>query len=268
MADIVDEQSGEFEDEQRKMPLFDHLIELRTRLIYSILVFIFFFFVCFYFAEPIFRFLMQPLSDALAERTGARMIYTSLLEGFLTYIKVAFFASAFVSFPIISAQFWLFVAPGLYNNEKRAFLPFLAATPILFVMGGSLVYYLIMPLAWDFLLGFQSAGGDGVLPIEVEPKIDQYLALSMRMIFAFGVAFEMPVLLVLLARVGIVSAAGLASKRRYAIVVAFVAAAILTPPDVISQIGLALPIIVLYEISIFLARMIEKKREAEEAESA
>ena len=253
---------------EKKMPLLDHLIELRMRLIYCVVTFFFFFFLCFFVAEHIFAFLVRPLADALVDRENARMIYTSLLEGFLTYIKVAFFSAAFISFPIFSSQLWLFVAPGLYKNERRAFLPFLIATPILFLMGGALVYYFIMPLAWEFLLGFQAAGGDGNLPIEVEPKIDQYLSLSMRLIFAFGVAFEMPVLLVLLARVGIVTSDGLARKRRYAIVAVFVAAAILTPPDIVSQIGLAIPIILLYEISIVLARMTERKRDRENAEEA
>lgn len=254
--------------DERKMPLLDHLIELRMRLIYSIIAFVVLFFVCFYFAEHIFAFLVRPLAALMAERHDARMIYTSLLEGFLTYIKVGLFGALFLSFPVMSTQIWLFVAPGLYKNERRALLPFLIATPILFVMGGALVYYLVMPLAWEFLLGFQTPGAQGALPIEVEPKIDQYLSLSMRLIFAFGAAFEMPVLLVLLARVGIVTADGLARKRRYAIVVAFVAAAILTPPDVISQIGLAIPIVLLYEISIVLARMAERQRSRREAADA
>lgn len=247
------------------MPLLDHLIELRMRLIYSVVAFVVCFFLCFYVAEDIFRFLMKPLAELLAERTGARMIFTGLLEGFLTYIKVAFFAAAFVSFPFFSSQLWLFIAPGLYRNERQAALPFLIATPILFLMGGALVYYFIMPLAWQFLLNFQTPGVAGSLPIELEPKIDQYLALSMRLIFAFGVAFEMPVLLVLLARVGLVTADGLARKRRYAVVGVFIVAAVLTPPDVVSQIGLAVPVILLYEISIVLARMAEKKRAAADA---
>lgn len=253
------------DENQGKMPLLDHLIELRRRLIYCVVAFVVLFFACFYVAEPIFNFLVQPLADLLKERHGARMIYTSLLEGFLTQLKVAFFAAAFLSFPLVSAQGWMFVAPGLYRNERRALLPFLVATPVLFLMGAALVYYFVMPLAWNFLLSFQTPGGNGALPIEVEPKIDQYLSLSMRLIFAFGVAFEMPVLLLLLARVGIVSSEGLASKRRYAIVVAFICAAILTPPDVISQVTLALPIVVLYEISIFLARLTEKRRAAADA---
>jgi sec-independent protein translocase protein TatC len=207
---------------------------------------------------------VEPLA-AQMHRANARMIYTALHEAFFTYVKVAFFAAAFVSFPLVSVQIWLFVAPGLYKHEKGAFLPFLIATPVLFFAGGALVYYFIFPLAWEFFLNFQTAGGPGSLPIQVEPKVDQYLSLVMQLIFAFGLGFELPVFLMLLARVGIVTADGLAEKRRYAIVGVFVFAAVLTPPDVISQIGLAIPILLLYEISIIGARMIEKKRAARQA---
>ncbi|MBK18865.1 MAG: twin-arginine translocase subunit TatC [Rhodospirillaceae bacterium] len=243
------------------MPLLDHLIELRSRLIWGLVGFIVCFFVAFYFAEHIFAFLVRPLAEQMESRTGARMIFTALHEAFFTYVKVAFFTSAFVSFPLIASQTWLFVAPGLYKNEKRAFFPFLVATPVLFFMGGALVYYFIFPFAWEFFLNFQTPGGEGLLPIQVEPKVNEYLSLVMQLIFAFGLGFELPVFLMLLAKAGIVSADGLADKRRYAIVGVFVFAAILTPPDVISQIGLAIPIILLYEVSIFGARIIERRRE-------
>jgi sec-independent protein translocase protein TatC len=194
------------------------------------------------------------------------MVFTAMTEAFFTYMKVAFYTAAFISFPVVSVQIWKFVAPGLYKNEKKAFAPFLIATPLLFLMGAALAYYIIFPLAWHFLLNFQVAGGPDNMPIEVLPKVDAYLSISLRLIFAFGIAFELPVLLSLLARAGIIDAADLASKRRYAIVGAFVVAAVLTPPDVVSQIALAIPLIILYEVSIFCAKQIEKQRAREEKE--
>ena len=258
MADVTQDQ------DEKRMPLLEHLVELRTRLIYALGGFLVCFFIAFYFADAIFGFLVAPLADQM-DRANARMIYTALHEAFFTYIKVAFFTAAFLSFPLIAAQIWLFVAPGLYKNEKRAFLPFLIATPVLFFAGGALVYYFIFPLAWEFFLNFQTVGGPGALPIEVEPKVDQYLSLVMQLIFAFGLGFELPVFLMLLARAGIVTSDGLVQKRRYAIVGVFIFAAVLTPPDVISQIGLAIPILLLYEVSIVGARMIEKKRAERDA---
>ena len=251
----------------QKMPLLEHLVELRTRLVKSFIAIIILLFVCYFFAENIYGFLVQPLADVMAEEgRQRRLIYTALHEAFFTYIKVSFFAALFLSFPVIAAQFWKFVAPGLYAKEKRALLPYLVLTPILFFTGGAIVYYFIFPLAWKFFLGFESAGLAGGLPIQLEAKVNEYLSLVMRLIFAFGISFQLPILLTLLARVGFTSADGLASKRKYAIVVAFVAAAILTPPDVISQVGLALPIIALYEISIIAVRLIERKK-AKQAEA-
>jgi sec-independent protein translocase protein TatC len=256
---------AEAEQEDMKMPLLEHLVELRRRLVYSFIAVIVLFFICYYFSAAIYAFLVQPLADILATLGGnRRMIYTSLHEAFFTYIKVAFFAALFVAFPFIASQVWMFVAPGLYKHEKRAFLPFLVATPVLFFAGGALVYYMIFPLAWKFFLGFESLGGDGMLAIQLEAKVDQYLSLVMQLIFAFGLCFELPVVMTLLARAGVVTSTGMAEKRRYAIVLAFVAAAILTPPDVISQIGLAIPTILLYEVSIICARLVERSRKAAE----
>lgn len=246
---------------EKAMPLLDHLIELRSRLLHSFIAIVVLFFVCYYFAPELYDFLVAPLADVLEEMGGQRrLIFTALHEAFFTYIKVAFFAALFLSFPFIAIQVWMFIAPGLYKNEKRAFAPFLVATPVLFFAGGALVYYFIFPLAWKFFLSFESVGGAGALPIQLEAKVDQYLSLVMRLIFAFGLCFELPVVMTLLARVGMVSSKGMKKNRKYAIVLAFVAAAILTPPDVISQIGLALPTMVLYEISILCVRMVEKGR--------
>ncbi len=247
--------------EEKTMPLLDHLIELRSRLLHSAIAIVVLFFACYYFAPELYDFLVAPLADVLEETGGERrLIFTALHEAFFTYIKVAFFTALFLAFPFISIQVWMFIAPGLYKKEKRAFAPFLVATPILFFTGGALVYYMIFPLAWQFFLSFESVGGGGALPIQLEAKVDQYLSLVMRLIFAFGLCFELPVVLTLLARVGMVSSKGLAEKRKYAIVLAFVAAAVLTPPDVISQIGLALPTMVLYEISIVCVKMVERGR--------
>ncbi len=247
--------------EDSKAPLLDHLIELRRRLIHSAIAIIVLFFICYYFAEDIYGFLVRPLADILSDMGGnRRLIFTALHEAFFTYIKVSFFAALFLAFPFVAIQIWMFIAPGLYKNEKQAFMPFLVATPILFFMGGALVYYMIFPLAWKFFLSFESAGVAGSLPIQLEAKVDQYLSLVMRLIFAFGLCFELPVVMTLLGRAGLVTSEGLARNRKYAIVFSFIAAALLTPPDVISQIGLALPTLLLYEISIISVRMVERKR--------
>lgn len=246
-------------------PFMEHLVELRRRLLWCVLGLLISFAVAVFFAKEIFDFLAAPLHELLRQQPNGRLIYTQLYEQFFTEIKVGFWTAFFVSFPWFAIQVWKFVAPGLYKHEKKAFLPFLIATPVLFFLGGALVYYFIFPLAWEFFLSFQTQGDENTVPTEVLPRVADYLSLVMRLIFAFGLAFQLPVVLTLLARAGIVSSQGLARQRKYAIVLVFVAAAILTPPDVISQIGLAVPILLLYEISILLARMGEKKRAQKEA---
>ena len=242
------------------MPLLDHLIELRSRLLWSMLAFVVAFAVCYYFSRPIYSFLAQPLADILISQGGnRRLIYTALYEAFFTYLKVALFAAAFVSFPVVATQIYMFIAPGLYRSEKNAFLPFLLATPVLFVAGAALAYYFVFPAAWNFFISFESADGGGGLPVQLEAKVSEYLGLVMQIIFAFGLAFQLPVLLTLLAKVGIISSASLKKYRRYAYVGMFVVAAIITPPDVITQVGLAVPLIVLYEISIVTAGLVETK---------
>jgi sec-independent protein translocase protein TatC len=251
-----------------KMPLLDHLVELRSRLLYAAVALVLSFLVCFYFAAPIFNFLVAPLTELWAGQSSKRLIYTALHEKFFTEIKVAFFAGTFLAFPIIANQIWKFVAPGLYRNEKGAFLPFLIATPVLFFTGGAFVYYFVFPVAWAFFAGFEQAATAGNLAIELEPKVDQYLYLVMRLIFAFGLSFELPVILMLLTRSGLVAVETLKKKRRYAVVFAFIAAAILTPPDPLSQVALAVPIIILYEISIWCSVLLErKKKKMEDAEA-
>lgn len=261
--------SGQAEDTaQETLPehgsasLMGHLLELRKRLMWVILTMVAGTALCFGFVEPIYGFLVNPLAEAMGGSGSQRLIYTGLTEAFFTYMKVAFFAGIFLTFPVLLTQLWLFIAPGLYKKEKRAFFPFLVATPVLFFLGGACVYYVVLPMAWPFFLSFQTSGADTVLPIQLEARVSEYLDLIMTLIFAFGLCFQLPVLLTLLGRAGIITADWLGRMRKYAVIVVFVMAAFLTPPDVISQVMLALPILALYEISIILIRLNAPKKNA------
>ena len=251
-----------------KQPLIQHLIELRSRLIKSIILISILFVIAYIYADSIYNFLVQPYADAVAGEAGRRLIFTALHETFFTYLKVALFASLFIALPFILIQIWIFVAPGLYKNEKTVVIPYLAATPILFILGASLVYFFIMPLAIKFFLSFESIGGQGTLPIQLEAKVNEYLSLIMRLIFAFGISFQLPILLNLLARIGVVNSEYLKKTRRYVIVIIFTLAAILTPPDPITQVGLAIPLLLLYELSIITVRFTEKKDKKENIKDA
>ena len=238
-----------------------HLTELRSRLVKSIIYLFIFFIICYFFAEDIYSFLVEPYAEAVKDdEVNRRLIFTALHETFITYLKVAFFTAMFVSSPIILTQIWKFIAPGLYKNEKRTLLPYLIATPTLFLLGGMLVYYLVMPLAIKFFLTFETSAQVSGLPIQLEAKVNEYLSLIMRLIFAFGISFQLPVLLSLLARVGFIDSEYLKKRRKYVIVIIFIAAAILTPPDPITQIGLGIPLLILYELSILSVKIIEKKK--------
>ncbi len=265
MTTHVDED----EIEASRAPLIEHLIELRQRLIRAMIAFVVMFVICFTFARTIYNILVRPYVQALATPEEARMIYTHGLEYFFTQLQVAFFGAAFLAFPYIAIQIYKFIAPGLYKNERNAFIPYLVATPVLFALGAAVVYFVAMPLLMYFSVGMQQLAIEGQPTIEFLPKVGEYLSLIMMLIFAFGIVFQLPVILTLLARAGLIDSDYLKTKRKYAVVLVFIVAAFFTPPDVISQFALAIPTLLLYEASIFSVRMVEKKRaEAEAARDA
>ncbi|MEK6746920.1 MAG: twin-arginine translocase subunit TatC [Pseudomonadota bacterium] len=247
--------------EFKAQPIIEHVRELKKRLVYCLLAFFVTTGISYYLAEDIYAFLVQPLADVFPDLSNRRLIYTSLTEAFITYLKLAMFAGFFLSFPIIATQLYLFLAPGLYKQERRALVPYLIAAPTLFLSGAAFVYYLIFPAAWQFFLGFESNGANGGLPIQLEPKVSDYLSLSMHLMMAFGLSFQLPVVLILLVRSGMVEIDTLKKGRRYAIVLIVTVAAFITPPDIFSQIALSVPLYMLYEISILLCRNMDKKSE-------
>lgn len=254
--------------DDKPMPLLEHIVELRRRLIWSIVTFVVAFGVCYHFSGELYRFLAAPLGAIMRQKgEQPHLIYTALYEAFFTYIRVALFGATFLSFPMIAIQAWIFIAPGLYRSEKKAFAPFLVATPVMFLMGAALAYYVVFPFAWQFFLSFQSSapGNDG-MQIELQAKVSEYLTLVTKMILAFGVCFELPVILTLLARVGLVNTAQLKKFRRYAIVASFAVAAVIAPPDAITMLSLAVPLVGLYEISILTARLVEPKPEPDDVD--
>lgn len=267
--------SREAEQEQMEKssaPLMDHLVELRTRLIWSIVAFFIAFLGSFFFAKRIFNLLVIPYEWAMVwsgqPTDKVELIYTAPQEFFFTQIRIAMFAGLILSFPVIANQFYRFVAPGLYRNERMALLPFLIASPVLFMMGAMLVYFGFTPVVMSFFLGMQQLGPNQNVHIQLLPRVSEYLGLIMTLMLSFGLVFQLPVVTSLLVRVGILGSQDLAGKRKYAIVFAFIIAAVLTPPDPVSQISLALPTILLYEVSIWAARLIEKRRTVAEAEAS
>ncbi|MFN7709468.1 MAG: twin-arginine translocase subunit TatC [Holosporales bacterium] len=240
--------------------LIHHLLELRERLLYVIAFFAVCFGVAYFFAQDLFALMVKPLAAAFGESQGRRLIYTGLAEAFVTYLKIAFFTAGFVTLPLLAMQVWKFIAPGLYANERKTFFPFLVATPLLFFCGGIFAYTVIIPNAWAFFLQFETPAEVTALSIQLEARVGEYLALTMQLVMAFGICFLLPVLLVLLGRIGILTVSQLAGSRRYAFVGIMALAALITPPDVLSMIGLALPLYGLYEVSIVLLRLLVPKK--------
>lgn len=258
------------ESVEKKQPLIEHMLELRRRLMYAIAAFMVAFIACIFVADDIYAFLVIPLAEVMAAQSAEHhtLIATGMAETFFTYIVVAAFAGFVVSFPIIAIQTWLFISPGLYRDEKRAFLPYLLAIPVLFAAGASMAYYIVFPMAWEFFVSFENPNVADNVSIELMPRVSQYLSIVMQLIIAFGLSFQLPVVLSILARLGIVSAAWLRQSRKYALVFILIAAAILTPPDIASQVILAIPLYMLYEISIWIASGIERKKRRAAAASA